>query len=615
MDSAALFNVFIFLAAACLVVPLASRFQLGSVLGYLIAGIAIGPAIFGFIGNAAEVMHFAEFGVIMMLFLIGMELEPPTLWRMRRSILGLGGLQLLLTTAAFVAAGIAFGYDWRLSLAVAMALSLSSTALVLQMLTERNLMQTEQGEASFSVLLFQDIAVIPMLIILPWLAAGQPQGAIELASHSSSMLAELPGWSRPLVVLGAIGAMVALGRYGSRHLFRFVARTQLREVFTATALALVVGITLLMQLLGVSPALGAFVAGVVLANSEYKHTLETDLAPFKGLLLGLFFISVGMGMDFGLLATEPLKLLGLVALLVAVKAAILWLLGRAFGMANMQATGFALALAQGGEFAFVLFQFAGTLGLVNANQSATLTLAVALSIAVTPVLMAAYGRFIVPRFMSLLPEPSYDTIHEQHPVILAGYGRFGQIVGRFMRGQGVEMTVLEKDPEQIELLRKFGFSGFYGDATRLDLLQSAGAGRARMLIIAVDTIEDSLAIVRLARQHFPQLHILARARNRRHASELHKLGVEYFKRELFDSSLSLAQHAMVMLGHDASAMRIRARQFRKHDETMMVQSFVHYDDESALVSFARQSLAEMERILQSDITAEVAARKAARKKD
>jgi len=611
MDSAALFNVFVFLAAACVVVPLASRFQLGSVLGYLIAGILIGPFGLGLIGNAEEVMHFAEFGVVMMLFVIGLELEPPMLWRMRKSIVGLGGLQVVLTTAAFTLLGQSLGYAWQPSLAVGMALSLSSTALVLQMLQERNLLQTSVGESSFAVLLFQDIAVIPILIVLPLLAIGTPADA---AGHGADMMAQFPEWARPLLVALVIGGVILTGRYLSRHMFRFVARSKLREVFTATSLALVVGTTLLMQLVGVSPALGAFVAGVVLANSEYKHTLETDLAPFKGLLLGLFFISVGMGMDFTLFTQKPVALLCAVAVLVAIKALVLLQLAKLFRMERRHAGGFSLALAQGGEFAFVLFQFAGGLDILDKEQVAFLILTVALSIATTPFLILLYSKFVVPRFMSMLPVREYDTVTEQHPVILAGYGRFGQIVGRFMRGQGVDMTVLEKDPDQIELLRKFGFSGFFGDAARLDLLESAGAAKARLLIVAVDSEEDSLAIVRLAKEHFPNLKLYVRARNRRHTYELHKLGVDYFKRETFDSALSMAQAAMVELGYETAAMRIRARQFRKHDETMMVKSFVHYDDESALVSFARKSLDEMERILKSDISSEVEARKAARKK-
>ncbi len=358
MDSN-LFTVFVFLSAACLVVPLASRFKLGSVLGYLAAGIMIGPFGLGLIGDAEKIMHFAKFGVVMMLFLIGLELEPALLWRLRKSILGLGGFQVALTSLAFTLIGLALGYSWQISLTAGMALSLSSTALVLQMLQETSLMNTSMGETSFSVLLFQDIAVIPILVIMPLLTI---HGAQNQQIHAS-MIAALPGWAQALIVACVIVALIAAGRYLSYYLFRAVARTQFREVFTALSLAVVVGITLLMQLVGVSPAMGTFVAGVVLANSEYRRTLETDIEPFKGLLLGLFFISVGMSMDFHLFADSPLRLILAVSALMCVKALILFILGRLFGLNALHNSGFALALAQGGEFAFVLFQFSGTLNI------------------------------------------------------------------------------------------------------------------------------------------------------------------------------------------------------------------------------------------------------------
>lgn len=596
MDSGLLFNVFIFLIAACVVVPLASRFKLGSVLGYLAAGILIGPFGLSLIINTEQIMHFAEFGVVMMLFLIGLELEPATLWRLRKSIVGLGGLQVTLTAAALCMAGVMMGYDWRVSLSVGMALSLSSTALVLQMLQEKNLMQTMVGETSFSVLLFQDIAVIPILVLMPLLAFA-PEAATP--AHDG-WLAGAPGWMRALAVAVVIGFVVFFGKYFSRTVFGFIARTNLREVFTAISLALVVGITLLMQMVGVSPALGAFVAGVVLANSEYKRTLETDIEPFKGLLLGLFFISVGMGMNFGLLVHEFLPIVGMVAGLMAVKASILFVLGRRFGLNPAHNAGFALALSQGGEFAFVLFQFAGTLQILQGEQAAFLTLAVALSIALTPLLMMAYSRYLVPRFMSVLPERPYDVIDARNCVILAGYGRFGQVIGRFLTGQGVKVTVLEKDPDQIELLRKFGFNGYFGDASRLDLLKSAGAADAKMLVVAVDNPDTCLDIVRMAKEHFPQLRIFARARNRRHAYELDKLGVDYFKRETFDSSLAMAEEIMVALGREREAMHLKAHLFRQHDETSLRKSFAFFDSEPELVNFARLQREELARILQGD---------------
>ncbi|ASF47904.1 monovalent cation:proton antiporter-2 (CPA2) family protein [Methylovulum psychrotolerans] len=592
-----LFNIFIFLAAACVVVPLASRFKLGSVLGYLAAGVIIGPFGLGLMGDTTKIMHFAEFGVVMMLFIIGLELEPASLWRLRKAIVGLGGLQVLLTSAAFTAIGMAFGYSWQLSLAAGMALSLSSTALVLQMLQEARLMDTTIGETAFAVLLFQDIVVIPILVIMPLLARHGVPAAIQ---NHANLIASLPGWLQALVVTAVIAGVVVAGRYLSHYLFREVARTRLREVFTALSLAMVVGITLLMQSVGVSPALGAFVAGVVLANSEYRHVLQTDIEPFKGLLLGLFFISVGMGMDFGLFAEQPLRLGVTIGLLITVKGLLLFILARLFGLNGLNGLGVAFALAQGGEFAFVLFQFAGGLAILPAAQAHLLTLAVATSIAITPVLMLVYSRFIMPRFMSVLPEQNYDRFAEGNAIIIAGFGRFGQVIGRFLTAQGIKATVLEKDPDQIELLRKFGFKGYFGDASRLDLLHSAGAAKASLLVVAVDDPETSVAIVKLAKAEFPQLKIFARAHNRRHAYELDKAGVDYYKREIFDSSLAMAQHIMVTLGNSAEEMRIKAAQFRDYDDTALKASFAFFDNESALVNFARIQRTELERILQDD---------------
>jgi Kef-type K+ transport system membrane component KefB len=596
MQGSALLDIFIFLAAACLVVPLASRFKMGSVLGYLLAGILIGPHVLGFITDAEEAKNFAEFGVVMMLFMIGLELEPASLWRLRKSILGMGSLQVGVSSAAFCGIGFALGYTWQTSLAVGMALALSSTALVLQILKEKNLMNTPVGETSFSVLLFQDIAVIPILVLMPLLVLG---GAPSEHAQTN-LIGDLPGLAQTGIVTVIIALMISVGRYGMPHLFRMVAKTDLREIFTALSLALVVGITVLMQMLGVSPALGAFIAGVVLANSEYRRTLETDIEPFKGLLLGLFFITVGMGIDFGLLASAPLKIFGAVAVIMMVKAAILWGIGRVMGMLPIHAIGFALALSQGGEFAFVLFQFAGGLSLVTSDESKFLTAIVALSIAATPLVMMWYYQFIIPKFMSALPPRAYDVIDDSRPIILAGFGHFGQVIGRFLTGQGIKITVLEKNADQIDLLRKFGFKGYFGDATRLDLMKSAGAANAKLLIVAVDNAQTSLDIVRMAKEEFPALTVFARARNRKHAYDLDKLGVYYFKRELFDSSLDMAREIMVWLGRGEADVQLKAEQFRRHDEDTLRKSFEFFEDEPALVNFAKTRSAELEQILQSD---------------
>lgn len=597
MNEYYLFNVFVFLAAACIMVPLASRFKLGSVLGYLLVGVLIGPYGFKLIGNAQQIMHFAEFGVIMMLFLIGLELEPHMLWKLRKLIVGLGGLQVCLTTAVLTGIGIALGYSWQSSLAVGMALTLSSTALVLQMLQEKNILKTAEGETSFAVLLFQDIAVIPILIIMPLLS--QNGGIMNFNNNEAVLIAKLPQWLHAVVIAAVIGAVILIGRYLSRHFFLIIAKTNIREVFTAFSLALIVGITLLMECIGVSPALGAFISGVVLANSEYKHTVETDIQPFKGLLLGLFFISVGMGMNFSLFSHNTSLLLAAVFTLISIKALVLFGLGRLFNLSKLQALGFAFALAQGGEFAFVLFEYADASKVLNNATTEFFTLVVALSMVATPFLMLIYHRYIVPQFMSHLPAQVYDTISAKNGIILAGYGRYGQIIGRLLNGENIKITVLEKNPEQIELLRKFGYQGYFGDASRLDLLKNAGIEHAKLLIVSVGNAEANLEIVKLAKQHFPHLKIFARARNRRHAYELHKLGVDYFRRELFDSSLLMTKEVMKFMGYSEEDAHRKAEAFQKHDEANLIKSFEFFEEEKDLINFAKQAVGELERILQS----------------
>ncbi|ESQ81635.1 potassium transporter [Asticcacaulis sp. AC466] len=601
MDIHLLLNVFVFLIAGCVVVPLAARFKLGSVLGYLIAGVIIGPFVLGLIGEAEKVMHFAEFGVIMMMFLIGMELEPAILWRLRRQIVGLGGLQVTLTALALMTTGILLGHGWQASLAVGMALALSSTALVMQMLREKNLTHSVVGETSFAILLFQDIAVIPILIIIPLLASSLNLGGLATdGGHSASLIAHWPAWLQPLAVIAVIAGVIFSGKYLSRYVFGAIARANLREVFTAASLALVIGVTILMELVGVSPALGAFIAGVVLANSEYRRTIETDIEPFKGLLLGLFFISVGMGMDFTVLMAHPVGLIAAVVAVMVIKGIVLFGLGRVFKLDNAPALGLAFGLSQGGEFAFVLLQLVGGLRIIDPEVQKFLVLLVALSIALTPILIAAYGRFIQPMFMSQIPQRDYDVIDEHNGVIIAGFGRFGQIIGRFMVSQGLEITVLEKSPEQVELLRKFGSKAYFGDATRLDLLRAAGAEEARMLIVAVDDAEAAVEIVKLAKQHFPGLMVYARARNRRHAYELHRAGVDYYHRETLDSSLTLARDAMIALGHAKTDIERRARKFRNHDIETLKRSFEFFESEPDLINFSKLSREELEGILRED---------------
>jgi voltage-gated potassium channel Kch len=446
------------------------------------------------------------------------------------------------------------------------------------------------------VLLFQDIAIIPILILMPLLATGEATQAMV----STSVIDHLPASIQALAVAGAIGLLILSGRYFAHHLFHMVAETNLREIFTALSLALIIGVTLLMQLVGVSPALGAFIAGMMFANSEYRRTLETDIEPFKGLLLGLFFISVGMGIDMVLLRKEWLAVIAIVAGLLVIKIAVLLFIGRLFGTQKVHSIGYAIALSQSGEFAFVLLQLASNLSIMSYEEMKLLTLVVAISIATTPLLMVWYSRKIVPYFLTQLQEPPVDTIEEQNAIILAGFGRFGQVIGRFLTAQHVPVTVLENDASQIALLRNFGFKGYFGDATRLDLLRAAGADKAKLLIITVDNTDTSLDIVTLAKQHFPHLTIFARARNRRHAYELHKLGVAYFRRETFDSSLEMAKEVMVFMGARESDVVYRAEQFRRHDEATLKDSFQFFEDEQALITFSKTRRAELERILQKD---------------
>ena len=595
------FQAFVYLAAAVVSVPVAKRLGLGSVLGYLIAGVIIGPFALGLIGREGQdVMHFAEFGVVMMLFLIGLELQPALLWRLRGPILGLGGLQVVATTVVVGGIALAAGLAFKTSLAVGMILSLSSTAIVLQTLSEKGLLRTDGGQSSFAVLLFQDIAVIPMLAILPLLGPGRPVGA---AAGHTSWVEGIPGWAQTLVVLAAVTAIVLAGRFLVRPVFRFIAGARLREVFTAAALLLVIGIALMMTWVGLSPALGTFLAGVVLADSEYRHELEGDIEPFKGLLLGLFFISVGASIDFSLVIGRPGLIAGLVLALIALKLAVLALLGRAFRMGPDQNLLFAFALAQGGEFAFVLFSFAGQQGVIGAGVSAPLVAAVALSMALTPLLMLVNERLLQPRLGTRERAAAHedDAIDEADaPVVMAGFGRFGSIVGRFLRGAGVRATVLDHDSDHVDLLRKLGFKVFYGDASRHDLLHAAGADRARLLIVAVDEPEKILEIVNVARKHFPALAILARAVSRSHAYELLEVGVDHVYRETLDSSLRLGVDALRLLGRRGHQAHRAARTFRRHDEASLRELATLRHDRKGYLNLARQRIHDLEQALETE---------------
>ena len=596
------YQALIYLTAAVVLVPIAKRLGLGSVLGYLLAGIAIGPFALGLVGEEGQdVLHFAEFGVVMMLFLIGLELEPSRVWRMRAPILGLGGLQVGVTTAALAGCGLAAGLDWRVAVAVGLTLALSSTAIVLQTLAEKGLLRTGGGQSAFAVLLFQDIAVIPILAVLPLLA---PPGATPHAGdgHGETWVAGLPGWAETLVVLAAVLVIVLAGRYLLQPFFRFIARTGLRELFTAAALLLVIATATLMTKVGVSPALGTFLAGVVLARSEYRHELESDIEPFKGLLLGLFFIAVGAAIDFGLIASQPGLIVGLMAALVALKLLVLLVLGRVFKMGLDQNLLYSFSLAQGGEFAFVLLSFATRYGVVGESLAGTLIAVVALTMAATPVLMTLNEKLIRPRFGTLeADERPADEIDEENPVIIAGFGDFGNIVGRLLRANGVGTTVLDIDSDRVDLLRKLGLKVFYGDASRSDLLRAAGAERAKLLVVALDSGEKCHELVATARRHFPHLTLLARAPGRIAAYELIDSGLEHVFRDKLDSALRTGVQALRLLGFRGHQAHRAALTFRRHDEEALRELAAMRHDTSLYINTARQRIQDLETMMLSDL--------------
>ncbi len=603
MEQSFFFQALVYLAAAVVCVPAAKKLGLGSVLGYLIAGVLIGPSVLGFIGTEGEdLMHFAEFGVVMMLFVVGLELEPALLWKLRAPILGLGGLQVAVTSAVIALLAMMAGIDGKAAVAIGMILSLSSTAIVLQTLNEKGLLKSAAGQSSFSVLLFQDIAVIPMLALMPLLASdiGTGGGSVH---GTGTWVDTLPGWQRTLVVLGTIASVVAAGQVLVRPLLRIAASTRLREVFTAFALFLVVGIAELMTVVGLSPALGTFLAGVVLANSEYRHELESDIEPFKGLLLGLFFIAVGASINFPLIAGQPWTVAGLVLALMTVKAIVLFILGKIFRLSFDQNFLFSFALSQVGEFAFVLFSFSIQQNILGEEIVGLLVAVVALSMAMTPIVMALNERLLQPRFGTKRAEEAKDpdVIDERNPVIIVGFGTFGNIVGRFLRANGVKTTVLDNNSDRVDALRKFGYKVYYGDATRYDLLHSAGAAEAKMIIITLGNAALSLSIVETVKKHFPHLHILVRAEDRDGAYALMDAGVMNVYRETLDTSLRLGVDAMKMLGYRAYSAQRSAQMFLKHDEKALKKLASVRNDGKLYVNISKEYIDELEQLIQSDI--------------
>jgi len=593
-------SAFIYLATAVLMVPLAQRLGLGSVLGYLIGGALIGPFVLGWVGGSQgeEAMHFAEFGVVIMLFMIGLELEPSRLWRMRGPIFGLGGMQVLFTALAVMGIAMFCGLSVKPAIATGMILALSSTAIVLQTMQEKALMRTDGGSDSFAVLLFQDISVIPMLAVFPLLAA---TGA-KMEAHG--WLQQLPHWAQPLMTLGAVALIVLAGQFMVPRGFAVLAKTGLRELLTAAALLLIVGVALLMTQVGLSPALGAFVAGVVLAGSHYRHELESNLEPFKGLLLGLFFLAVGASLDFSVIIAKPTVIVVLVAALIVLKMVVMFVVATALKIRGSHRWLLSLALAQGGEFAFALLSMALQRQILDAETSKLLVAVVALSMAVTPLLFVIYEKVIAPRYTAVsAPRRAPDEIDQNDaPVIMAGFGRFGNFVGRFMMSQGVKVTVLESDPDHVDMLRTFGFKVFYGDATRLDLLHAAGIAQARMFIIALADRAKVARLVTEIRGKFPKVRILARAYDYDQRHELIGLGLkpEDVVHEQMHSALELGTKALCGISRSKEALAQAVCKWKAHDEETFHMLTPVQDDDAAIAGIIRERRIQLTQLFERD---------------
>ncbi len=603
---------FIYLLAAVVSVTIFKKLGLSAVLGYLVAGIAIGPFALGFVGEEGEgVMHFAEFGVVMMLFLVGLELRPSLLWRLKSPILGLGGGQVAATTAAITGIGMATGLSWQMALAIGMSLSLSSTAIVLQSLQEKGQADSSGGRSVFSVLLFQDIAVIPILALMPLLATVVvEQSSDGHDSHGSGhghanpiqeWLSHQPGWINTLMVLAAVAAIILAGRYLLGPVLRMVAKTGVREAFVALALVLVVGIALLMNSLGVSAALGTFLAGVVLADSEYRHELEADLEPFKGLLLGVFFIAVGASIDFSLIAEKPLLVAAIVVGLMVVKAAVLFGLGTASKLILDQRILFSLSLAQGSEFAFVLLGFALGVGALEQELAQILIASVALTMALTPLVMVFEEKVLRQRLgTKQAASKEADAMEETAPVILAGVGRFGNYIARMLVAQKIPVTVIDSDPDHVEFLRRAGIRTFYGDVARHDLLEAAGASKARLLIIAIDQEEQIDELLETVRKHFPKLEVMVRALSRQHLYQMIEAGVSEVTHQHAGSAIQLGERALRHLGYRGHQAARIARRFRKFDEDSAREIAGRRTGEEAYLKHIRERMAELESQFSSD---------------
>jgi glutathione-regulated potassium-efflux system ancillary protein KefC len=579
-----LHGTLLYLAAAVIAVPLARLLGLSSIIGYLGAGILIGPFGLRFVTEPADMLHFAEFGVVLMLFLVGLELEPRRLWALRRPIFGWGSVQLFGSALLMAGVGVAAGADWRLALVGGLGLAMSSTAIGLGVLAERNLMATGSGQSILSVALLQDVAAIPILALVPLLALS---GGVQADTGSAA-------WGA-VKVIGVIAAIVLGGRLLLRPTLRWIAGSKTPEIFTAASLLLVVATATLMQWVGLSMALGAFLAGVLLAESEYRRELETDLEPFKGLLLGLFFIAVGMSIDFNVVLQRP----GLVALLVLgfllLKAGVLWAMARALPLPRPERPVFVILLAQGGEFGFVVFQTAAQAGSIAAPVSSLLVAVVAISMLLSPLLLLAADRWWIPRLADgrRAAVPEIDE-PQNEAVIIAGFGRYGQIVGRLLYANGITPTVLDHDADQIETMRRFGWRVFYGDATRLDLMRTAGADTARVLVLAIDDVEQSIAVARQARAPIPPQRVIARARNVQHLYALRDAGVTAIERETLDSALMSGRSVLETLGWEPHHARTLALRFRRHNVEQVAAMAPHWKDQARLITAAKQGRRQLE---------------------
>ncbi|QGY42894.1 potassium transporter [Maribellus comscasis] len=569
------FQALIYLGAAVISVPIAKKMGLGSVLGYLLAGVIIGPFILGLVGNEAdEVMHFAEFGVVLMLFVIGLELQPSLLWKMRKSIFGLGGLQVLITSVVIAAVAVLFGFRLNNAIAIGLILALSSTAIVIQTLTEKGLLRNVAGKSAFSVLLFQDMAVIPVLALLPILATwGSSINLAQSDLDKVTGVSSMPGWAQLLLITGVIAAIIFIGRFIARHVFRLVAETGLHEIFTALGLLLVIGIALAMDAIGLSPALGTFIAGVVLAENEYRHELESTIEPFKGLLLGLFFISVGASINFNLFVEQPFKILAYVLLLILLKFIVLFILGRIFKLRKGYDFLFAFLLAQSSEFSFVLISFSIQNQLFETQTAGILLLVVTLSMTISPLLLIFNDKAVRPILSRRENKQDFDEFDEINPVIIAGFGRFGLALGRFLLANKIQVTIIDSNPANVEILRKYGFKLFYGDVTRPQVLEKAGIEKAKMLILSMAEHEDALKIAKHVRKNYPRLRILARAKDIFHVFEFYKLHVRITQREMFNSATELGVKALVQLGFTRYEAYRAGRIFKHHEEQVLEELY------------------------------------------